>query len=126
MKEIQLVPIAPEQIEVLNIRPPALGTPALGTTASGGILTHEVTVLRGAFHLTAQCLARHANPEPGDDYDRSMGMAGFYTGLLCRLSDSIVRAMLAAHRLARTDYEMARFGAEVKRVIREMGFGEQP
>ena len=131
MQTLKLVPMTQEQKEVLHIdrRP------------ENGPLSEEVGILRGAFRLVWDCLKEHAyaqpDAEPGaetddkndektdDKNDNHAGKVAFYAVTLTRLSNSIVRAILASHRLARSHNEMAEVQAELKRILREIGWGEQ-
>ena len=128
MQTLKLVPMTQEQKELLHIdqRP------------ESGPLSEEVGILRGAFRLVWDCLKDHAYPQPGAgpgteteaeagaNTANDAGKVAFYAVTLTRLSDSIVRALLASHRLARSHNEMAEVQAELKRLFREIGWGEQP
>ena len=115
MQDIQLVPITPEQIEVLNIGKPQRSVP----------LADEVDTLQGAFRLVALAMASRAQKDAENNTDTNSGVVTTYANTLCTLSDSIVRAMLAAQKLARFNDQLAQLHAELKRVLRELGWGEQ-
>jgi hypothetical protein len=129
MQTLKLVPMTQEQKELLHIdrRP------------ESGPLSEEVGILRGAFRLVWDCLKDHAYAQPGAGPGseteaesesgaktaNDAGKVAFYAVTLTRLSDSIVRAILASRRLARSHNEMAEVQAELKRLFREIGWGEQ-
>jgi hypothetical protein len=85
---------------------------------AGESLRGEITTLRSALHISQECLsAQGAGGEPAD-----IARLG---GVVARLSDAIVRATLAEQKLAGAGDDMAEVQAEIKRIFRAIGWGEE-
>jgi hypothetical protein len=80
-------------------------------------LRGEITILRSAMYIAQECLS--AQGEGGAPAD--IARLG---GVMARLSDAIVRATLAEQKLAGAGDDMAEVQAEIKRIFRAMGWGE--
>ena len=80
-------------------------------------LRGEITILRRALDVSQKCLS--AQGEAGGPAD--IARLG---GVMARLSDSIVRATLAEQKLAGAGDDMAEVQAEIKRIFRAIGWGE--
>lgn len=80
----------------------------------GGVLASELSSLRGMISLMEDEML---NDPPVADKVR-------ISGSIARLSDSVVRALLAAAKLESADDEMEELRADIKRIFREIGWGE--
>ena len=80
-------------------------------------LREEITILRRALYISQMSLS--AQGEEGESAD--IARLG---GVMARLSDAIVRATLAEQKLAGAGAHMAEVPAEIKRIFRAMGSGE--
>ncbi len=80
-------------------------------------LRGEITILRRALYISERSL--FAQGEEGEPAD--IARLG---GVMARLSDAIVRATLAEQKLVGTGDDMAEVQAEIKRIFRAIGWGE--
>lgn len=96
------------------------------TTTNGGAedigraaasLREEIGILRRALYISERSLS--AQGEEGGPAD--IARLG---GVMARLSDAIVRATLAEQKLAGVGDDIADAQAEIKRIFRAMGWGE--
>ena len=81
-------------------------------------LRGEISILRRALRISQKGLS--AQGEEGDP--AAIARLG---GVVARLSDAIVRAMVAEQKLATAGDDMAEVQAEIKRIFRAIGWGEQ-
>ena len=80
-------------------------------------LRGEITILRRALDVSQKCLS--AQGEAGEPAD--IVRLG---GVMARLSDAIMRATLAEQKLRAAGDDMAEVQAEIKRIFRAIGWGE--
>ena len=80
-------------------------------------LREEIAILRRALYISERSLS--AQSEGGEPAD--IARLG---GVVARISDAIVRATLAEQKLAGVGGEIAEAQAEIKRIFRAMGWGE--
>jgi hypothetical protein len=84
---------------------------------AGASLREEIAILRRALYISERSLS--AQGEEGEPAD--IARLG---GVVARLSGAIVHATLAEQKLAGVGDDIAEAQAEIKRIFRAMGWGE--
>ncbi len=79
-------------------------------------LDEEITEMRGAMRLIFGQLSDL----------KDLGRISFHANTLARLSDSIVRALLASQKLHAADQQTEELRAEIERIFRELGWTQHP
>lgn len=100
------------------VKSPITANARAGSRApAAGSLREEIATLRGALCISRKSLlSQGPGGEPAD-----IARLG---GVIARLSDAIVRATLAEQKLGSAGDDMAEVQAEIKRIFRAIGWGE--
>ena len=107
MQKVQLVPMTDEQKDALGVAKPRVSKS----------LKEEVEMMKNTLRLAYETL----DNEPDTRKDN----LARYGSMIARLADSIVRATMAEIKLARSNDEMVEVRAEIKRIFRAIGWGEE-
>jgi hypothetical protein len=113
MSNLTLVPITPEQKEIINIR-------------KRQSLQEEINMLRGAMRLMYDCLTRDLPDETPEQKAKRESFRCDYITVLTHTSDSLVRALLAELRLSHANNEIAEVRTEIKRIFQILDWHPDP
>ncbi len=82
--------------------------------AQNGTLDTEIAILRGALRQMADCI----------ENTEHKGNIPMYIGILARVANSRVRALLAAHKLDKPNKDQTQI--QIKTIFKALGWDDQP